>query len=223
MMVDRAMVRASRGSAREIGIWPLIIWAFRSEFAQLDFDDLASEASGRRSHMGMEAILMERCRVGCKVDGGGRSDPHPDADLIAAALATLPEGCGGRRMAVDIVELARAGRCPDWHVEQSIAPVSYMQNRHGLFSNTADAAGLGDAGWPAVQRTRRRGGVAEEPVLYCPVTIVGTASTIAAKRRAYLQWWSALLELRTTFQLGRDLSAWVVTDAMPPMKPWQAP
>ena len=75
--------------------------------------------------------------------------------------------------------------------------------------------------WPAVQRTRRHGGVTEDPVLYCPVTIVGTASTIAAKRRAYLHWWSALLELRTTFQLGRDLSAWVVTDAMPPMKPWQ--
>ena len=212
-----ALPRASTGAAREIGIWQLIVWAFRAEFAQLDLDEFAP-AGG----LSMEAMLMERCRIGCKIDGGGRSSPHPDADLVASALSVLPEGCGGIRMALQIVELARAGILPDWRVDVAIVPVNYQQNQHGLFSATADAKDLGKAGWPATERRKRRGGVSLDPVLYCPVTIVGTAAVVAAKRRGYLQFWSALLELRTTFQLGRDLSAWKVTDAMPPMEPWKS-
>lgn len=215
-----ALPRASAGAAREIGIWPLIVWAFRSECAQLDLAD-RDVIGGGFGYASMTSIIAQHEQLGCRVDGGGRSDPHPDADLVAAALAALPEGCGGRRMAVMIAEHARAGTMPGWQVRTAIEATRWDRNPHGRYAMTADAKLLGAAGWPAQPRTKRNGAIVHDPVRYCPVTIMGGPVQSAAKRRSYLQWWSALLDLRRSFQMQRDLSAWVVTDAMPPQQPWR--
>ena len=221
MMMARGITRASRGAAREIGIWPLIVWAFQSECAQLDLDEGRDVIGGGFGYASMTSIIAQHEQLGCRIDGGGRSDPHPDADLVAAALAVLPEGCGGRRMAVMIAEHARAGTTPGWHVRTSIEPTRWDRNPHGRYAMTADAQTLGLPGWDHQPRRRRNGGTVLEPVKFCPVTIMGGPAQVAAARRTYLQWWSALLDLRATFQLGRDLSAWRVTDTMPPRQPWK--
>ena len=66
---------------------------------------------------GLEYVLIQRARLGCKVDGGGRSSQsytHQDAEVVAATLAGMPDSLGGKRMAIYVAELARAGMTPDW-------------------------------------------------------------------------------------------------------------
>lgn len=221
MMMRGCAARASRGVAREIGIWPLIVWAFRNECAQLEFDDGRTEPTAGFGYASMTSIIAQHEQLGCRVDGGGRSDPHPDADIVASALSVLPEGCGGKRMALVMVDLARSGAMPEWAVRTAIEPRCMIRKRYGCHAETDDARHLGAQGWQPTERRNRRGAVVLETVRYCPVTVRGDAAEIAAKRRAYLLWWSALLELRSTLQIGGDLSAWRVTDAMPARQPWQ--
>ncbi|MFX4298195.1 hypothetical protein [Sulfitobacter sp. DFL-23] len=59
------------------------------------------------------------------------------------------------------------------------------------------------------------------PVLICPISFSPTQAQIGAARRAYLAWYGALLELRSTFQAHQNLSRWKVTPAMPVMRPWK--
>lgn len=220
MMALREPLRPLRHDRREVGVWPLIVWAFKRECAQLDFDDDRASQSQGYGYASGTAIIARHEQLGCRIDGGGRSEPHPDADLVASALAVLPEGCGGRQMAVMIAEHARADTMPDWHVDTVIEPVRWDKNPHGFYAMTADAvaAGLADPAW----RTRRNGARVQVDIRYCPVVIRGDVREVAAKRRTYLLWWSALLEIRTCLQLGGDLSAWTVTNDMPVQQPWRA-
>lgn len=55
---------------------------------------------------------MQRPVRGCKVDGGlykMGSYTHPDAEVIAATVAGLPDSLGGIRMALRVAELERVG------------------------------------------------------------------------------------------------------------------
>lgn len=208
-----------RGGVVRCGVWDLLIWAFRRECARLDFDEVGSETGAR--HFSIEHVLIERARIGCRIDGGGRSDPHPDADIVASAVAALPIGCGGRAMALRIAQAARSGLVPDWMdgAQPRLMPVEVRTNRYGTWARTRDSRELGEAGWPHQERRGRKGNVIREAVLYCPAMWVPSQATIAAARRDYLRWWSALLEIRTTLQSG-CLSGVVLTDEMPPRTPW---
>ena len=223
MMAVREL-RAARGVAerRPTDVWSLIVWAFQREAARLDLqsDNFTDGSVGGYGFTSMTAIIAEHEKLGCRVDGGGRSDPHPDADLVASALSVLPEGCGGQKMALTIVEHARANTMPDWRVETYLAPREWNSNQHGHMAKTADAAELGATGWPAQQRINRKGVRVSEMVRYCPVIVQGSAAVVAARRRHWLLFRAALLELRTTFQFANDLTSWVVSDQLPPLRPW---
>ncbi|RBW46357.1 hypothetical protein DS901_00005, partial [Loktanella sp. D2R18] len=130
------------------------------------------------------------------------------------------EGCGGQRMALTIVEHARAGTLPEWRVETSVIPREWVSNQHGHMAKTANSSELFGAGWPAQERVNRKGVRVAEPVMYCPIIVRGGAAQMAARRRHWLLFRSALLELRTTFQIGNDLTSWVVDDRLPPLRPW---
>jgi hypothetical protein len=207
-------VRATpRGaSAREISILGLIEWAFQRECASLDLDELASTA-GERPSVSPLWMLMQRHNLGCTVDGGGKSDPHPDADIVASALAALPDARGGRRMGIWIAELARAGLHPDWMkgAVTRCVPVEVQQHKHGTFAKSEACGSV---------KVTSRGRVREVELRWCPVTYTPTADRIAAARRAYLSWWDALHDLRFQFQTYGGLTSWRVTDDMPPRKPW---
>lgn len=211
----------TRGFAtrRSVSVLEIIEWAFQREKVGVDFDEIEREA-GAKPGVGMEYILMEQARLGCRVQGGGTSSAHHDADIVASTLAVLPESCGGRRMAIWIAELARSGRVPEWQSELQVRPMATSTNRHGTRARTSDAAELGSIGWPHQARRKRNGSIALEPVLYSPIEIRPTAREIASMRRGYLQWWSALLEIKSALQ-SSHLTSHVVTNVMPPSAPWK--
>ena len=198
--------------ARDISILGLIEWAFQRECASLDFDELASTA-GERPAVSPLWTLMQRHNLGCTIDGGGRSDPHPDADMVASALAALPEARGGRRMGIWIAELARAGLRPDWMqgAVTRCVPVEMHKNNYGWHAKSEACGSV---------KVTSRGKVRDVELRWCPVTFTPTAQKIASARRAYLNWWDALHDLRFQFQTYGGLTAWRVTDEMPPRKPW---
>ncbi|KAB2539666.1 hypothetical protein AL035_17825 [Salipiger aestuarii] len=208
-----AKTRPGRAGKVPVAIWDLLVWAFQVECVGLDFDEMGS-TSGARPGVGMEYILMKRGDLGCTIDGGGRSDPHPDADLVASAVSCLPEGCGGRGMAACIAELARLGRWPDqWqHMTPSCEPAAWKDHWRGRFAEKSIWDGPGR--WPANQIGRDDG-------YCCRVVFTGMAAEQARARRAWLNWWGALLELRCTFQMRCDLTGFMITDEMPPRAPWK--
>jgi hypothetical protein len=237
MMVVRRMVLAAPRSRvkvpdevgrvrQEISIQRLLEWAFADECASVDFEDEGTLAVGY-GHIGNAHRMAQRGALGCRIDGGGRSDPHPDADLVAAAVAVLPEGCGGRSMAVLIAELARHRRVPDL-LEGVVLdlgdvdpcklsgvvgcwPAAFTQNQHG---RKAAEVSLGidiDVSGRKVKRADVRS---------CPVRYSVLHPGIARARRNYLQWRLALLELRQTFVCFNNLSRWKLTPMLPPRTPW---
>lgn len=210
---DARPLRAS-SRKREISIRGLLEWAFQKELASLDFDEAARE-TGAAVGVGMEWIMMERAKLGCRVDGGGRSDPHHDADIVAGALAVLPESCGGRPMAIWIAELARSGLTPDWmpDAQPRCEPLEWRACKHGRYAQREFCRALGQR-WPSHQITGNDWGY------WCPVVYQDTAMEVARARREYTAWRLALLELRNTFQTWRNLTAFEVTDELPDRAPW---
>lgn len=207
---------------REIGILCLIEWAFQCECAELDFGDIDRLGARSRSGIGIEYVLMQRGASGARIDGGGRSWPHDDADLVADAVAHLPLVHGGRWMAVQIAQLARAGSRPDTMVgaRVRVRPEDWRTNRHGMHPATEDAAELGPYGWRPQPRRNRKGVIVHDRVRYTPVVFSPMPDQIARARRNYLQWWGALLAVRRSLETTQLLSAHVLNDEMPPMAPW---
>lgn len=212
----------ARSEVQDVAILDLLVWAFQRECAQLDFDRHGVSAAGW-GYVSSTAAIIQHEQLGCRVDGGGRSDPHPDADVVASAVASLPEARGGRGMAIRVAELARAGAVPDWMPDAvpRVVPVETHTNRHGTRAKTVDASVFGWEGWAPQPRRNRKGVVVRDPVRVCPVMVRPSADQIARARRAYLDWWGALLELREGFRAYGGLSAFAVVEAMPVMAPWR--
>ena len=87
---------------RALGVQAILEWAFGVEKAQLEVPlprDVSKEGFG----FGMEHVLNQRARLGCKVDGGQHkigSYTHADAEVVAATLGGMPDSLGGKRMAI---------------------------------------------------------------------------------------------------------------------------
>ncbi|MEP5730358.1 MAG: hypothetical protein ABJL67_13430 [Sulfitobacter sp.] len=212
MMHQRQIKPDANGRQRkEISIQRLLEWAFADEFAQVDFEDAGTLGPGYGG-VGNAGRMADYGALGCRIMGGGRSWPDHDADLVASAVAVLPEGCGGRAMAVAIAEWARARTVPDAMIGAvaRCEPVGTHTNRYGTRSKTELLHFI-----DVVTGFTQIGGVG------CPVRYTLTSADIGAARRNYLQWWLALLELRNTFQMYNNLSRWVVTDVMPAREPWK--
>ena len=218
---SRALARpAAPAPRREVSILELLEWAFARECARLDLDD---RPEGARPGVGIEYVMMQRGLVGARIDGGGHSLPHDDAEIVADAVAHLPVEVGGRGMAVYIAELARAGRVPDAMLgaRPRYRPVEWSINQHGRRPATADAAILGPEGWPAQVRRNRKGALVHDRVMFTPVHVVPTPCQIAAARRRWLAWWGALLHLRQALANCDLLCAHRLTEDMPPLAPWR--
>ncbi len=193
---------------REMTIRQALEWAFATERVSVDFDEMNDKPGG------VDTIwrLMQRGQLGCKVDGGGRSPRHHDAEIIASFVANLSEGCGGRGMAVEIARLARCCSVPDWmpRAVPRCVPVDVVENPYGVFAKTAVVGTV---------EVRKRGRKKLVDVVACPVTFRPSAAKIASARRNYLQWWAALLDLRVGLA-GAGLRSISLTQDMPPMRPW---
>ena len=209
--------RGTRGKAkRAMSVQQALEWAFRVEKAQLELPDPSDPERTHRSGFGLEYVLMQRAALGCKVDGGRYKIgdyTHPDAEVIAATVAGLPDSLGGKRMAIRVAELARAGLTPDWMpgAVPRCVPVDTRRNRHG---DRAVSVVVGTA----QVLIRRKWRTVE--VRACPVTFSPHPEQIEAARKAYDGWWAALGWVRDGLIAGGMLRELEVTGLMPKERPW---
>ena len=200
---------------RALGVQAALEWAFRVEQAQLELPprkDGAEEGFG----FGLEYVLLQRAMLGCKVDGGQHkmgSYTHPDAEVIAATVAGMPDSLGGIRMAIQVAELARAGMTPDWlpGVIPRCVPLEIKNNQHGERATTIVVG---------TERVKTRGKWRTVDVLACPVTWRPHPEQIASARRGYDDWWQALDWVRDGLLAGGMLREMEVTGGMPKKSPW---
>ena len=200
---------------RALGVQAALEWAFRVEKAQLELplpQDVTEEGFG----FGLEYVLIQRAILGCRIDGGQHkigSYTHEDAEVIAACVAAMPGNLGGKRMAIRVAELARAGLTPDWMpgAAPRCVPVEVKRNQHGERASTMV---VGTA------RVLTRGKWRSVEILACPVTFSPHPRQIEAARRAYDDWWRALGWIRDGLIAGAMLREMEVTAAMPKLRPW---
>lgn len=204
-----AAVNRARG--RSLSVQRALEWAFGAEHARLDFDTTGVRAFDRVG-VSPEWILQQTALIGCRVDGGGASGCHPDAELIAAAV----EGLADRQMAVVVASCARAGVAPDWRgcEARRIVPRGWELDKAGQWqAQTAP-------GPEYEYRDKSRHRVTGRSVL-CPISYSGGAAAGAAARRAYLAWYGALIDVACALRRPGYLDAITVTDEMPPLSPWE--
>ncbi len=212
-VVPAGKAPAPRVVIRSMSIQRVLEWAFADEKAHLSFDETDAHEFDRGGVDGIW-VMMQRAKLGCMVDGGGSSPIASDAQIIAAEVAHLPEGCGGRQMVVQIAELAKARCEPDWGQTAKVAcvPQGYDLDYDGKW--TAHEEKVGE--WSYWDRNRNRKTV---DLVYCPVSYTGTAYHIRRQRQNYLAWYGALLHLQSV------LSYWhldfELTNSMPVMTPWR--
>ncbi|MDR9395706.1 MAG: hypothetical protein RI571_15535, partial [Roseovarius sp.] len=161
-------------------------------------------------------MLIQQAALGCRVDGGRYkmgSYTHPDAEVIAATVAGLPDSLGGKRMAIRVAELARAGLTPDWMpgAVPRCVPVEIKRNRYG------DRAVTEVVGTERVL-VRRKWRTVE--VRACPVTYSPHPQQIESARMAYDEWWQALGWVRDGLIAGGMLREVEVTSVLPKARPW---
>ncbi|MCE8531725.1 hypothetical protein KBY26_20970 [Ruegeria pomeroyi] len=200
---------------RALGVQAALEWAFRVEKAQLELP-LPQDANEEGFGFGLEYVLLHRAALGCKIDGGQHkigTYTHEDAEVIAATVAGLPDTLGGKRMAIRVAELARAGLTPDWMpgAVPRCVPVEVKRNQHGERATTVVVG---------TERVLSRGKWRTVDVLACPVTYVPHPHQIEATRRAYEDWWQALGWIRDGLIDGGMLRTVEVTEAMPKVRPW---
>ncbi len=198
-----------------LGVQAALVWAFRVEQAQLELSPpkaAAEEGFG----FGLEYVLLQRAALGCKVDGGQHkigSYTHPDAEVIAATVAGIPDSLGGKRMAIYVVELARAGMTPDWMpgAKPRCVPMETKNNQHGERAKTIVVG---------TERVKTRGKWRTIELLACPVTWRPHPEQIASAQRGYEDWWKALDWVRDGLVAGGMLREVAVTGVMPKVRPW---
>jgi hypothetical protein len=216
MSVQGRIGRASGGRVkRALGVQAALEWAFRVEKAQLELPplkDVTEEGFG----FGLEYVLLQRAALGCKIDGGQHkmgSYTHPDAEVIAATVAGMPDSLGGIRMAIRVAELARAGLTPDWMpgAIPRCMPVDVKHNQHGERAITIVVG---------TERVLTRGTWKTIELLACPVTWRPHPEQIASARRGYEVWWQALDWIRDGLVSGGMLREVEVNGVMPKARPW---
>lgn len=215
MTVYRPIPRGTKPK-RALGVQAALEWAFRVEKAQLELPipkDVTEEGFG----FGLEYVLLQRAALGCQVDGGQHkigSYTHEDAEVIAATVAGMPDALGGKRMAIRVSELARAGMTPNWMpgAVPRCLPVETRTNQHGERATTVVVG---------VERVLHRGRWRSVEVLACPVIWRPHPDQIASARRGYEDWWQALDWVRDVLMVGGMLRDMEVTAAMPKVRPWK--
>jgi hypothetical protein len=202
---------------RSISVQQALEWAFRVEHAQLELPEPPDPEREQGFGFGLEYVLLQRAILGCKVDGGRYklgSYTHEDAEVIAATVAGIPDSLGGKRMAIRVAELARAGLTPDWMpgAVPRCVPVEVKRNQHGERATTVMIG---------TERVLSRGKWRTVEVLACPVTFSPHPQQIEAGRRGYVEWCRALGWVREGLQASGLLQEIEVKDVMPQGTPWE--
>lgn len=200
----------------EISVKGLLEWAFATECASLDFDEVGAVAGGSMPSHGSEYKIFQQLSLGKERGEGvkpdtsfGRSYCHDDADLVASALRNTVEFS----LAVQVATYSRMCQVPKWDLgPQRLQPLRWQKGNQ-----------YGARGKQEVCRTIRytvRGRKRERKDMWVPCHWVPSSAQIAAARRAYLDWWGALLSV-LYYLREEEFDKFVLTDRMPPMSPWK--
>lgn len=211
---------------RRLSVRMALEWAFMTECAQLDLDDRTGDYGP--GNVGTEYILMQRMRLGnVRIDGGGRSAPHSDADLIASALTRLSQIRGNIGLALSVAEHARAGRPPEWmpDARPKIEPAEWMPKRGFAMRPMAKTEVVRRYYREVVtkhpknpQRKITRRVKVEDS--WCPCVWPVTIQEIEGARWSYVRWVVALEWMRDHLRRSVDLETIEITDHLPPYRPW---
>lgn len=201
---------------RVMSVQQALEWAFRTEHAQLELPEPPDPERGQGFGFGLEYVLMQRAALGCKIDGGQYkmgTYTHEDAEVIAATVAGMPDNLGGKRMAIRVAELARAGLTPNWMpgAVPRCVPVEMKRNRHGDHATTVVVG---------TERVLSRGKWRTVEVRACPVMFRPDARQIESARRDYQAWRRALGWIQEGLISGEMLREVEIISAMPADKPW---
>ena len=191
-------------------------WAFRTECAQLELPEPPDPERAQRQGYGLEHVLMQRAALGCQIDGGRYkkdSYTHEDAEVIAATVLGIPDDLGGKRMAIRVAELARAGLTPDWMpgVVPRCVPVELKRNRYGDHATTVVVG---------TERVLSRGKWRTVEVRACPLTYQPYPEQIEAARRDYQAWRQALGWVQDGLKVGGMLREVEIVIGLPKAGPW---
>ena len=213
---SRAGHVGSSRPTRSMSVQQALEWAFRVEHAQLELPEPPNPEREHGFGFGLEYVLLQRAVLGCKVDGGQYkigSYTHEDAEVIAATVAGMPDNLGGKRMAIRVAELARAGLTPDWMpgAVPRCVPVEVKRNQHGERAATIVVG---------TERVLSRGKWRTVEVLACQVTFSPHPHQIEAARLAYRDWWRALDWAREGLLAGGMLKNVELINRMPKAEPW---
>lgn len=199
-----------------VGVRQLLEWAFASECAQLDYDEVGEASGGVRPALDSCERVRQQLELGARQGEGvrvdrsfGRSLPHNDAEMVATVLRNSVRWS----LAIEVASYARARRVPRWDLgPQRVVPVEWSKRNQ-----------LGVMGKATVCQTVSywcRGRLRKRDELWVPVKLEPSTASVAAARRDYLEWWGALLDVWSVLR-RLDLELFVVADAMPPMEPWK--
>ncbi|WP_406736672.1 hypothetical protein [Thioclava sp. GXIMD4215] len=220
MMTDVRRDRIVAAGPRVMSVRSALEWAFGPENARMDFDHSGAHEFDRVG-VSPEWRMMQQAKLGCRVDGGGACPAphvHPDAAMIAAAVEALElNPMFGRDMAVLVATHARAGTAPDWRgsARRHVVPVGWDFDEDG---NQTASVQKGEV-WAYRHPTcRNRLKVRSK---FCPVSYIGGGADTAARRRAYLDWYGALLEVSMQLRLPGYLDTIQVTSTLPVLSPWK--
>lgn len=200
----------------EITIKSLLEWAFATECASFDFDEVGEVSGGHMPSYGAEYRIFQQLSLGKSKGEGvrpdtsfGRSYCHDDADLVASVLRNNVEFS----LATRVASYARNCTVPKWDLgPQRLQPIAWgKQNQHGALGKTEVVNTVN-----YVVRGRKR----QRKEHWVPLHWVPSSSQIACARREYLDWWGALLSVLYGLT-GTEFSKFVLVDRMPPMSPWK--
>lgn len=201
---------------RAVSVLWILEWAFGRECARIEFDEDLFKVDASKGH-GLEYVLIQQAMLGAQVDQSrGQSSPSHDAEIVGAIVASLPEGAGGRRMAMIVAENARIGGAPDWMrgVFPRLVPDDWVLNQYGRRGKS----------WPTGEtypRRNRKGVIVHEPGNYTPCHWHPSPAQLARVRRNYLDWWGALLDIGARLSRDGVLCRYEINGDMPPMSPWR--
>jgi hypothetical protein len=207
---------SSKRPKRSMPVQQALEWAFGKEKAELELPDRPDPERGAGFGFGLEFVLLQRAALGCQIDGGRYKlggYTHEDAEVIAATVAGMPDSLGGKRMAIRVAELARAGLTPDWMpgAVPRCVPVDIKRNRHG---DRAVSVVVG------TERALVSGKWRSVEVRACPVTFRPDAKLIEAARQAYQDWLLALGWVRDGLVVCELLRELQLNPQLPRAHPW---
>lgn len=210
---------------KRIAVQAILEWAFRVEHASLSLPEEFEEQLGRG--YGVNSLLrFERLeRLGCMIQGGGKSLPHDDAETVAAIVSNMPDDLGGTRSAVLVAEHARALLSPDWMPDAMprIVPVAWRgANQNGQLAATEKVGVYLEEKLVPHPRNRLRKirRVKRHEIFCCPITYDPHPQKVRAAREGYSHWRECLADIRDRLHACGMLRDYEVTDQLPPAEPW---